>query len=90
MNLTLRYFADLINHKNSTLTIPKFLWICHFFSYNAMNIAVCLKNLNHSISENMFYERMRNSDDIFMTDMRMAQGINKDTCLRIFSELISI
>ena len=38
MNLTLRYFADLINHKNSTLTIPKFLWIYHFFSYNAIQI----------------------------------------------------
>ena len=59
-----------------------------FFSYNAMDITVCLNNLNHSISEAMFYERMRNSDDIFMNDMRMAKGINKDKYLRVFSVLI--
>ena len=44
MDLTLRYSADLINHKNSTLTIPKFLWIYHFFHIMPW-ISLCLKNL---------------------------------------------
>lgn len=55
MGHTSEHAANLINHGNSILTIPNYLWITILFSYNAMKIVVCLKNLYHSISENVFY-----------------------------------
>lgn len=65
MGHTSEHAANLINHGNSILTIPNYLWIYHFIFIKCHENCCVFENLHHSISENTFYGR-RNSDERYI------------------------